>query len=229
MTPSNEHTAAQEIRERFLEVETSNVADVLDELGLVDQGLAPVFRRMAGAQHKLCGWAFPIQGEMTAYPVKGGDPDKMTACEALGPDTVSVWAGAGSGVCFFGELIALRMRERGCVGALVDGGIRDVAWIDRQDFAVFARYMSSVQSIGRWKVREHAHPVLLPGATTSEVTVRPGDFVLGDADGVVVIPAHVVGEVLERTEVLGEKERLIRMEIGEGLSLKAALAKFGHV
>jgi hypothetical protein len=46
------------------------------------------------------------------------------------------------------------MKERGCVGALVDGGIRDIRWIADQDFPVFARYRTPVQSIARWKASE---------------------------------------------------------------------------
>ena len=76
----------------------------------------------------------------------------MEACQGLGAGEVSVWSGDGEGICYFGELIAIGMKERGCVGALVDGGIRDVRWIAQQHFPVYARYRTPVQSIARWRV-----------------------------------------------------------------------------
>jgi len=220
---------AEEIRQRYLSVDSSNVADVLDEIGLPDQGLAPQFAPYPAAAGRLAGWAYTIGGEMSPYPMDAGDPAKMEACAQLTPGTVSVWSGRGEGICFFGELISIGMKERGCVGALVDGGIRDVDWIGQLDFPVYARYRTPVQSIGRWKVVERDVPVPMPGATVPEVQVTPGDFVLADADGAIVIPAEVAEQVLQRAEELGAREVQIRNELAGGLSLSEALAKFGHV
>jgi regulator of RNase E activity RraA len=219
-----------EIRERYLKVETPTVCDVLDELGLRDQGLASSFTPFpAGDHQKLAGWAYTIRGQMTPYP-GSGDPDKMRAVEGLKPGEISVWSGGGAeGVCFFGELIALGMKVRGCAGALVDGGVRDVRWIGEHGFTVFARYRTPVQSIGRWKVNAWQLPVYLPGATTARVTVNPGDFILADIDGAVVVPAEVALQVLERAEALTAKEVLIRAELDKGASLKEVLDKYGHV
>jgi regulator of RNase E activity RraA len=220
---------AEQIRQRYLTVDSSNVADVLDELGLPDQGLAPEFAPYPASAGTLAGWAFTIRGEMTPYPMDAGDQAKMDACAQLTPGMVSVWSGRGEGICFFGELISIGMKERGCVGALVDGGIRDVGWIGKLGFPVFARYRTPVQSIGRWKVVESDVPVPMPGATVADVEVTPGDFILADADGALVIPAAVAEQVLERAEELGRREVQIRTELAGGLSLSEALAKFGHV
>jgi regulator of RNase E activity RraA len=219
----------EQIRQRYLGVDTSNVADVLDELDVPDQGLAPSFRPFPPNAGRLAGWAFTIAGEMAPYELGGGDPAKMEACARLTPGEVSVWSGKGEGVCFFGELIAIGMRERGCVGALVDGGIRDIRWIGELDFPVYARYRTPVQSIGRWRVTGSGEPVSMPGATKAEVTVVPGDFVLADEDGVIVIPAALAEGVLDRAEELGAREVEIRRELARGLSLAEALARFGHV
>lgn len=229
MTTQLESTAAEQLRQRYLKVDTSNVADVLDELGLPDQGLAPSFTPYPGDAGKLAGWAHPILGEMRAYPLGDRDPDKMNACAELYPGSVSVWAGAGEGVCFFGELIAIGMKEKGCAGALVDGGVRDVAWIGRLGFPVYARYRTPVQSIGRWKVVDSGVPVTLPGATTATVEIKPGDFILADDDGAIVIPAAFAEQVLVHAEELGSSEVQIRQELATGMTLASALAKFGHV
>jgi 4-hydroxy-4-methyl-2-oxoglutarate aldolase len=214
---------------RFAALETSIVADVLDDLGLVDQGLAAEFAPFPAQGGKLAGPAFPIAGQMSPSPVSGGDATKMEACAAIPAGAVSVWSGAGEGVCFFGELIALGMQERGCVGALVDGGVRDVAWIARHGFPVFARYRTPVQSIGRWRVTGYGAPVVLPGATARFVTVAPGDYILADEDGAIVVPIAALPHVLERGEAMLAQEQRIRAELGRGLTLTEALDRFGHV
>jgi regulator of RNase E activity RraA len=226
MTETMTGTERDAIRTRFLAVDTSNVADVLDEIGLPDQGLHPDLAALSG--ERLAGWAYTIAGSMTPYEGTG-DPAKMAACAGVGAGEVTVWAGDGAGVCYFGELIALGMAERGAVGALVDGGVRDLKWLRRHHFPVFGRYRTPVQSIGRWKVTGAQEPLYMRGATARWVTVRPGDFVLADEDGVLVIPAEVVDRVLTRAEELTRTEEQIRAAIEEGLSLQECLDRFGHV
>lgn len=212
--------------ERFLRVGTSNVADALDELGMRDHGLAPEFAAMSGAA--VGGWAYTIEGESAPYEGTG-DPAKMEACNGIGPHEVSVWSGGGTGVCYFGELIALGMKERGSRGAVVDGGVRDLAWLREHEFPVFATYRSPIQSIGRWRVTRWQAPLPVRGATVSFVTVHPGDFVLADADGAIVVPRNLVDEVLARAEALTAKEVDIRAALAKGMSLSECLAQFRHV
>lgn len=218
----------ESLRSRYLSVDTSNVADVLDTLGYLDQGLSPEFLPYPANAGQIAGWAYTIRGQMTPYEL-GGDAEKMKACQGLSNGEISVWSGDGEGICYFGELIAIGMKERGCLGALVDGGVRDVRWIAQQDFPVYARYRTPVQSIGRWKVTGSQIPVYMRGATTARVLVRPGDFILGDDDGVIVIPQDVVEQVLVESEKLTQQEVMIREELQKGLTLAEALARFGHV
>lgn len=217
----------RQLRERYLQVDTANVADVMDTLGLMDQSLAPEFRQFSG-KAKLAGWAFTIRGQMVPGPL-GGDAQKMHACQQIAEDEVSVWSGDGRGICYFGELIALGMKERGSVGALIDGGIRDIHWLDALNFPIFAKYRTPTQSIGRWRVTGCQETVYLAGATSSFVSVSPGDFILADVDGAIVIPGAKVQEVLVEAERLTAQERLLRDELGKGLTLSEALSKYGHV
>jgi regulator of RNase E activity RraA len=226
---SEQLDAAETLRRRYLGVDTSVVADVLDELGRPDQGLSSAFAPFPASAGAVAGWAFPISGQMRPSAISGGDAAKMEACAAVTPGSLSVWSGAGEGVCFFGELIALGMQERGCVGALVDGGVRDVAWLGRHGFPVYARYRTPVQSIGRWGVTGYGATVSMPGATSRFVSVAPGDMVMADDDGAIVVPAALALEVVERAETMVARERSIRSELAGGLSLTEALARFGHV
>ena len=218
----------ESIRLRYLEVDASNVADVLDSMNLLQQGLAADFGSYPETCKRMAGWAYTIRGQMTPY-AQGGDADKMQACNGFSHGEISVWSGNGEGICYFGELIALGMQERGCVGSLVDGGIRDVRWLGEHQFPVFARYRTPVQSIGRWKVNACQVPVYLRGHDGSQVVIRPGDFILADEDGAIVIPLEHTLSVLEEAERLTIVEKKIRKEIASGMSLADALKKYGHV
>jgi len=217
-----------ELRVRYALIDTSNVADVLDKMGHPDCGLAPELLPYPADAGRIAGWAYTIEGQMMTYAT-AGDPEKMRACQGLSPGEISVWSGDGEGVCYFGELIALGMKERGCVGAVVDGGVRDVRWLGEHKFPVYARYRTPVQSIGRWKVTAWQKPVDMRGATVAFVTVRPGDFILGDEDGVIAIPQALAEPVLVEAEKLTHKEIQIRAELKNGLTLAQALEKFGAV
>jgi 4-hydroxy-4-methyl-2-oxoglutarate aldolase len=218
----------KEIRARYLKVDTATVSDVLDTMDRPDQGLASGFQPFPAGAGKMGGWAYTIQGRMQRY-AGPGDPDKMKAVDGVSAGEVTVWAGEGEGVCFFGELIALGMKTRGAAGALIDGGIRDIEWIAKQKFPVYARYRTPVQSIGRWKVSAWQVPVELPGATVKCVPVRPGDFVLADVDGAIVIPAEIAETVLRQAEKLTATEKKIRRDLDRGATLQDVLKKYGHV
>lgn len=216
------------LSERYLRIDTANVADVLDNLGIFHQGLSPDFQPFPSKAGKLAGWAYTIRGQMTPYPM-GGDSEKMLACQGIKQGEISVWSGDGEGIGYFGELIATGMMERGCAGALVDGGVRDIKWIGEKGFSVFARYRTPVQSIGRWRVTGYQIPVFIRGATVPFVQVNPGDFILGDEDGVIVIPNSLAEQVLVEAERLTQIEINIRSELKAGMSLADALKKYGHV
>lgn len=214
------------IRRRYLEVDTANVSDILDGLGHPDQSLDARFAPRSGSA--LAGWAYTIAGEM-APGDEPTDPRKVTACAGVGPSEVTVWSGNGDGVCYFGELIAIGMQHQGCVGAIVEGGIRDIRWLERAGFPVYATYRTPVQSIGRWRVTEWQRPVYLPGATGRRVTVQPGDFVLADDDGAIVVPQALAESVLVEAERVTERERELRAALSSGMSLQDTIDRFGPI
>jgi hypothetical protein len=108
------------------------------------------------------------------------------------------------------------MKDRGSVGALVDGGVRDIHWLRQLGYPVYARYRTPVQSIGRWIVVEWQKPVYMRGATVRRVVVSPGDFILADGDGAIVIPQILLDETLRRAEVFTDQETKLRLELMNG-------------
>jgi regulator of RNase E activity RraA len=201
---------------------------VFDELDVDVPALEVGITRRTFKRQRVAGWAYPIEGELMA--LKGADRLKLDVVDALPEGSVSVWGGTNaSGICLFGDLIAATMQKRGCHGAVVDGGFRDVEDISATGFPVFARYVSAVQSVGRWRVTSHGEPISLAGALGRPVPVSKDDFVLGDEDGVVVIPADLVQRVLIRAEEIVRMEQEARKLSAEGMTAAEMLEKFGHV
>ena len=116
MAPKTAKGTREALRRRYLKMDTATVADVLDVMGQHDQGLASSFQPYPASAGKMAGWAYTIRGQMTRY-ASAGDPDKMQALDGIGAGELSVWAGDGECICYFGELIALGMKRRGCAGA----------------------------------------------------------------------------------------------------------------
>jgi 4-hydroxy-4-methyl-2-oxoglutarate aldolase len=117
----------------------------------------------------------------------------------------------------WGELMSLSAQSRGAAGVIVDGGIRDgSSLIEMQDWPVFTRYLSPIDARGRTRIRAIEEPIAVAGSLTSQVRIVPGDWIFGDMDGVVVIPAKNVEEVVRRAEDMGGVESRAREEIRNG-------------
>lgn len=216
------------IRERFAVLNTAILCDVFDELELDVPALDVSIKRQTAEVQKVAGWAYPIEGQLNA--AKGPDVRKLEIVDSLPEGCVTVWSGTNAtGICLFGDLIAATMQKRGCVGAVTDAGFRDVEEISATGFPVFANYVSPVQSVGRWRVTTHGEPVELAGAFSGPIVVERGDFVLGDEDGVVVVPASLVMQILERSEEIVRQEKEARELSKDGMTAAEMLEKYGHV
>lgn len=206
---------------------TAVIADVFDSLQLLpqvlDNSLQPV-----GAATTFAGPAYTITGESIQF--QGGDRAKLGAIDDMPAGVVSVWASMDAkGVCCFGDLLASAMRARGCTAAVVDGGIRDVSFMEQCGMPVVARYRTPAQGIGRWRVTASQVDVKVRGALEEWITISPGDIIVGDADGVIAIPAKLLDEVTAKVIEWSHSESGAREEIIGGLPLLAALKKYGHL
>jgi len=102
-------------------------------------------------------------------------------------------------------------KHRGCQGAVIDGGIRDTWSLAKLDFPIFYEFRSPADALGRFNIVEFQTEIVISG-----VKVRPGDYILGDSDGVVVIPKHLVIEILEEAESVARTEDEIRQRVNDG-------------
>lgn len=212
----------------LLKAGTAVVADVFDSIGRLPAVLVETITPIAH-DAGFVGPAFTITGT-AVLSEETGDRSKLSAIDAMPAGVVPVWAGTDiRGVCCFGDLLGEAMRARGCAGVVVDGGIRDLAYLRDMGLPIRARYTSPAQAIGRWKVQAHQVPVQVRGALQEWVTILPGDIIVADADGIVVVPASDVEQVVGRIRDWADVERESRTAIQGGMPLIAALEKFGHL
>jgi regulator of RNase E activity RraA len=122
-----------------------------------------------------------------------------------------------------GELSSETAKYRGARGAVIYGGVRDTDYIINLDFPVFSRYTTPNDVLGRWRLVDYNVPIEIEGTT-----VRPGDFVVGDRDGVVIIPQEITDEVLIEAEAVMNTENLVRKAILEGVHPLDAYNKYGR-
>src|SRR5439155_5865312 len=121
-----------------------------------------------------------------------------------------------------GELSSETLQRRGVRGYIVDGGTRDSAAILDLGFRVFCRYATPSDIAGRWVMDNLGQPIRI-GA----LTIKAGDFVMADMDGVVIIPEAIVGEIVDATEDVMRRENLVRKAILEGMDPREAYLKYG--
>jgi 4-hydroxy-4-methyl-2-oxoglutarate aldolase len=212
-----------DLRRRFDTLYTGAVTDVLDRLGLRRQTLPASLAPLA-AGSRLAGPAYPVRGE----PRADADYEATVrgVLEMLGSvpsGHVAVYETNDTSSAHLGELSVTSLRSRGCAGAVIDGGCRDVAYILREEFPVFCRYTTPQDCTVRWLLLEHGDVA----ATIEGVEVRLGDYVVADGDGVVVVPRDLVAEVLDEAEAKAATESEIRIAVRAGMLPLEAYERFG--
>jgi 4-hydroxy-4-methyl-2-oxoglutarate aldolase len=218
-TPASD---AASLAHRYREIYTGALSDTLDELGWKGQVLPREIVPLAPGM-RVAGPAFPVEGR--SNPTIDPDLGARRLLEMLGAvpaGAVAVYQPSDSTCAHFGELSATSLRARGCAGVVVDGGCRDYELVCASGLSVFCKYRTPVDAIPRWEVLEWGHSVEIEG-----VRILNGDYVVGDADGLVIIPKDLVATVLERAEAFVGTENLVRDAVRNGMAPLEAYEKFG--
>jgi 4-hydroxy-4-methyl-2-oxoglutarate aldolase len=198
------------------------VCDALDGLGYTHQSPRRQFLPYTGCD-KLIGRCKTTLWVDMAHQ----DPDpyalELIAVDGCKPDDVMIAAAGGSmrsGI--WGELLSTAARNSGCAGAIIDGAVRDVGKMTAMRFPVFARGTCVYDSLHRQRVVDIDVPVEIDG-----VRFSPGDLVIADVDGVVVVPQVVEEEAIRRAWEKVHAENVTRDAIKAGMKAVAAYQKYG--
>jgi 4-hydroxy-4-methyl-2-oxoglutarate aldolase len=196
---------------------TAVLSDVLDELGYGDQAMTPSIRPLDD-ELVMVGRARTGVYREVERAVAGGNPYalEIALVDDLKPGDVAVLGCGGSTrIAPWGELLSTAARARGAAGCVTDGFVRDVKLIRRMQFPVFHGGIAPLDSKGRGEVAQIDVPIRCAG-----VAVSPGDLVVGDADGVIVIPRAIEPAALEKAfaKVRGENDTREALERGDKLA-----------
>ena len=199
------------------------VSDALDGLGHRRHTPAIALRPMTVCDRVLVGrcrttlWADmahsdPKPYELELQAVDACQPDDVLICAANGSNRSGIW----------GELLSTAARNRGCIGAIVDGLVRDVRQMSKMGFAVWALGTNLLDSLHRQRVIDVDVPVELGG-----IEFRSGDLVIADVDGVVVVPHELETEAIRRAWEKVHAENITRDAIRGGMLAGEAYRKYG--
>lgn len=211
--------------ERFALVETQLytpvLGDVLDGLGRVHQFLPQPIQPIR-TDMRLVGRAMPVLCADVFGPQRDPFGRLTEALDALSNGEVFLGRLAKAQCALWGEITTATAKARGAAGAVIDGFHRDTPKVLEQDWPVFSRGRYAQDSGNRSIVLDYGIPI-----EVEDVPVRPGDLVVGDLDGVLVIPAEVEDEVLERALEKAVAENAVRTAIEAGMSSTEAFRTYG--
>lgn len=210
-----------ELRERYLKLYSGAVNDILrfeyKMHAALPSEFAPLDRHM-----KLAGQAFTIKGAPD-ITTDGEIEMRARMLEDLHESSIVVWDCTGDRVTAqWGEVMTMAAIRSGCRGALVNG-IRDTDAILAQDFPIFNLYRSNVGMLGRFRMYYYQKPVRI-----GEIVIEPGDWIFGDIDGAIRVPAGIAYDVLVKAEKLLHKEDTIRDMVNSGMRPTQVVANGGY-
>jgi regulator of RNase E activity RraA len=212
----------EDLFERYRRLYSSLVSDCVEAIGLgarvPREGLAPYH---ADSLAVAVGRAYPYAVRRTSERVE--IDMLLEAVEATPADAlVVVAADTDCHVALWGGLMTAAVQRRGGVGAVVDGGIRDLHQVVPMGFPVWALYRSPLDIRGRAEVIGYGEPVEFRG-----VAVTPGELVFADANGVVFVPPGRELEVLELAEDRVGRERETERELAAGAAPSEVYGRLG--
>jgi regulator of RNase E activity RraA len=212
-----------DLADRLGKCHASAVHDVLREMGHGNCVLPPTIRPLESGR-KLAGEVYTISGHVdqtlsrdeslllwsrVLSKVPGG---KVLVCQ---PNTKAI--------ALMGELSAHALMVKNTRGYVVDGHCRDVDLVLEAGLPVFCEGNTPADIMGRWKYDRLGEPI-----TIGTVTLRSGDYLIGDRDGVVIVPVEVVEEAVRLTEDVMATESDMRSAIMNGMDPEEAYLKYGR-
>ena len=213
---------AETLTARLSRCYTGAVHDALRAVGRENIALPPAIKPLVPGM-RVAGPVWTVAGHIDRARTR--DETLLAWCTLLSRaprDHVIVCQPNNHDIALMGELSAQTLRARGVLGIVIDGGSRDTDLVVAQGFPVFCAFLTPADIVARWVPDCFDEPV-----TIGEVTIAGGDYILGDRDGVVVIPSAVATEVVAATEDVVATESEMRRALVGGMDPVEAYNKYG--
>jgi len=214
----------EELCKGFKDIYTPAITDILDEYGLRNQWLGPDIKPLA-PNMRAVGPAFTMRWINDPVPLTEEERRYIgKVMDELGPLMIPVIdTGKAPDSGYWGELMCTLCLENGINGAVIDGGVRDPDYILKLGvFNIFHTFICPLEANSRSRLESYQKPIFING-----VSIRPGDFIIAEINGVVVIPQEIVHEVYEKAQGIIAEESEKRKMIREGYSYDEILDKLG--
>lgn len=207
-------------RNRLKRLSTTNLSDALDKIGVRGAviGIRPLF-----GLPKLVGRAVTIKITAAGMAKSKHHLGIEAIASAREGDIIAVDNRGDTRNNCWGEILTCAAKMKGVSGVIIDGAARDVDACEEMGFPVFARAVVPITARGRI-MQEDFNCLIRLG----DAQVRPGDILVGDINGVVVIPTEKLEEVLEEAEKIMEKEELMKKDILSGLDILEVDKKYSY-
>lgn len=210
------------LSERLGRCYTGAVHDVLRMMGHEHCVLPPSIKAIAPGT-RLAGPVWTVSGAIDR--ARSRDETLLSWCTLLSrapAGRVIVCQPNTHEIALMGELSAQTLQARGVLGYVVDGGSRDTDLVLAQGFPVFCSFLTPADIVERWMSDRYGEPIVI-----GEVAIATGDYVLGDRDGVVIVPRELAEEAVTRTEAVVATESEMRRALIGGMDPVAAYHKYG--
>jgi 4-hydroxy-4-methyl-2-oxoglutarate aldolase len=202
---------------------TAVLSDVLDELGYRRQAFPPSIRPLDD-ERTLVGFARTGIYREVHHALVDANPYELEIAlidDLRAHDVVVLGCGGSQCIAPGGELLTTASRARGAGGCVTDGYVRDIRAIRKLGFPVYHGGIAPLDSKGRGKIAEIDVPIVCAG-----VDVTPGDLVVGDADGIVVVPQRVEAITLDNALKKVDGEDRTREALLRGAALRDVFAEY---
>src|SRR5215469_4253066 len=207
----------------YRHVEVASVSDAMEKLTgqrtYLSHRMRPIFAT------KFAGFALTVQLKKEENQDPHALDGMLEAIDQGGPNSVYVMAVEdGANIAGMGGLMGTAMQARNFSGAVIDGGVRDVAYLTKIGFPVFSTGPVPSTSVGHYRFDPSNTPLVCDG-----IAVSAGDIVAADADGVVIVPRAKAAEVLATAQEMDFKEHSMYAYIEKLKSIEEAVKKFGRL
>jgi regulator of RNase E activity RraA len=216
-----EMTDSEQIARIQKRIYSAVVADILDTHGYHNQCLPTIIRPIDDTW-KLVGRALTVLGEDISKVDNDPYGLMFDALDDLKPNEIYLATGGTPNYALWGELMATAARARGGVGAILNGAIRDTQALLAMDFPVFCTAHSPQDQMGRGRVIDYRTTIEIEG-----VPIQNGDLIIGDIDGLVVVPQTIERDIIEAAFEKVSQENIVREELKAGALVKAVYDKYG--